>query len=143
MIPPVNYLAVLASAVSAMVVGFLWYGPLFGKAWSKMMGWGEMTPEQLKEKQKKAMPMYAISFVGSLVMAFVLSHALVFGNTYLGTSGISGGLMGAFWNWLGFIVPVTMGVVLWEGKPLKLWLINASYYLVVLAVMSAILVSWQ
>ena len=44
---PINYLAVLAAAVSNMVLGFLWYGPLFGKTWSKLMGWGEMTPEKM------------------------------------------------------------------------------------------------
>jgi hypothetical protein len=29
----INYLAILASAIVAMPVGFLWFGPLFGKAW--------------------------------------------------------------------------------------------------------------
>jgi len=31
-------------------------------------------------------------------------------------SGVSGGLMSVFWNWLGFIATVTLGAVLWEGK---------------------------
>ncbi len=139
---PINYLAVLGAAVAAMVIGFLWYGPLFGKAWSKLMGWGDMTPEKMKEMQKKAMPGYFVSFIGSLVMAYVLAHALVFASTYLNASGTSAGLMAGFWNWLGFIVPVTLGTMLWEGKSWKLWLINASYYLVLLLAMGAILASW-
>jgi hypothetical protein len=28
---PINYLAVIASTVAAMIVGFIWYGPLFGR----------------------------------------------------------------------------------------------------------------
>ena len=59
----VNYLAVLACGVVAMILGFLWYGPLFGKKWSQLMGWGEMTPELMAEKQKGARKGYAISFV--------------------------------------------------------------------------------
>src|SRR5262245_51700624 len=100
---PVNYLAVLASAVAMMVLGFLWYGPLFGKTWSRLMGWGEMTPEKMAEMQKKARPGYAITFVGALLMAYVLSHGITFGMAYLGESGLSGGLQGAFWYWLGFV----------------------------------------
>ena len=140
---PINYLAVVASAVAAMVVGFLWYGPLFGKSWSKLMGWGDMTPEKMKEMQKKAMPAYAVNMVGAFLMAFALAHNLIFGSAYLNMYGIAAGFQAAFWNWLGFVAPVTLGAVLWEGKPLKLWYINASYYLVVLLAMGTILALWQ
>ena len=140
---PINYLAILASGIAAMAIGFLWYGPLFGKMWSDLMGWGVKTPEELAEMQRKARPAYAITFVASLVMAYVLAHALVFASTYLNVSGIWAGLMGGFWNWLGFVAPVTIGTVLWDGKPWKLWFINAGYWLVQLLVMGVILAAWQ
>ena len=136
---PINYIAILLAAVVTMVIGFLWYGPLFGKPWSKLMGWGEMAPEKMKEMQKKAMPGYAVQFVGALVMAFVLGHALIFSSTYLNMSGVSAGLMAGFWNWLGFVVPVTAGAVFWEGKSWRLWLINVGFYLVNLLAMGVIL----
>ena len=117
---PINYLAVIASGVAMMVLGFLWYGPLFGKMWSGLMGWGEMTPEKMKEMQQKARPAYAASFVGALFMAFVMSHNLTFASTYLGESGVSAGLQTGFWNWLGFVAPITLGTVLWDGKPWRL-----------------------
>ncbi len=139
---PINYLAILACGIANMVIGFLWYGPLFGKKWSQLMGGGEMTPEKMAEMQKKAMPGYAVSFVAALVMAYVLAHGLVFGNAYLGMSGVTAGLMGAFWYWLGFVVPVTIGTVMWDGKPWSLWFINAGYYLVAILVMGAILSVW-
>lgn len=140
---PVNYLAILVAAVSNMALGFLWYGPLFGKAWSQLMGWGEMTPEKMAEMQKKARPAYAASFVGALVMAYVLSHVLVFATTYMQVSGWMAGLSSGFWMWLGFVAPVTVGSVLWDGKPWKLWFINAGYYLVALLVMGAIIAAWM
>lgn len=33
----INYLAVLIAAVASMIIGFLGYGPLFGKAWMRLM----------------------------------------------------------------------------------------------------------
>jgi hypothetical protein len=138
----VNYLAVFACGIFAMVIGFVWYGPLFGKAWSQLMGWGEMTPELMAEKQKQARPAYAITFVLSLVTAFVLAHELIFASAFTNTTGVAAGISAGFWNWLGFIVPVTVGTVLWDGKPWKLWFINAGYWLVLLLGMGVILALW-
>lgn len=139
---PINYLAVLAAAVANMVLGFLWYGPLFGKKWSELMGWGIMTPEKMAEMQKKARPAYAATFVTALLMAYVLAHAVIFGSTYTQTFGVLGGMTASFWYWLGIVVPVTIGTVFWDGKPWKLWFINAGYYLVAMLIMGAILGGW-
>ena len=141
---PINYLAVLAATISSMIVGYVWYGPLFGKSWMAAMGIDSMRMEQMKAemKAKGAGKSYALMFVGSLVMAFVLAHALVFASAYLHASGISAGLTAGFWNWLGFIAPVLFGSVLWEQKPMKLYYINVGYYLVTLCVMGMILAAW-
>ncbi|HVE75608.1 MAG TPA: DUF1761 domain-containing protein, partial [Actinomycetota bacterium] len=40
----VNWLAVLVATVAAMVLGFLWYGPVFGRIWLAGMG---KTQEQM------------------------------------------------------------------------------------------------
>ena len=136
----VNYWAVLAGAIASMVIGALWYGPLFGKQWMALSGFSR---EQLESQKAKGMgKRYGLMFVGSLLMAFVLSHSLVFASTYLDINGYMAGLMSAFWNWLGFIVPVTIGSVLWDGKPWKLWILNNAYHLVTLSVMSVILALW-
>ncbi|TSC69668.1 MAG: hypothetical protein G01um101456_20 [Parcubacteria group bacterium Gr01-1014_56] len=135
---PVNYLAVLVSAIVMMGLGFLWYGPLFGKEWMRLSGF---TPESMNAKA--AGKVYAISAIGALLMAFVMSHSLVFAMTYLGESGIMAGLQTGFWNWLGFVAPVTVGVVLWEGKSWKLWAINSGYYLVALCMIGVILALWK
>lgn len=138
---PINYLAVGGAAVASMVIGFLWYGPIFGKKWIALMGF---TQEQISAAKKKGMAkQYALMFVGSLAMAYVLAHALVFASAYLKTSGVSAGLMTGFWNWLGFVAPVTLGSVLWEGKSPKLWVLNNGYYLVSLLAMGVILALWQ
>jgi hypothetical protein len=137
----VNYLAVLVSGIASMIIGGLWYGPLFGKAWLRLSGISE---EKINEvKQKGVTKSYLIMFIGSLVMAFVMAHSLEFASNYLLITGVPAGLSGGFWNWLGFVAPVTLGSVLWDGKPWKLWMINSGYYLVLLCVMGVILSTWK
>jgi hypothetical protein len=137
---PINYWAVLVSALVPMVIGFLWYGPLFGKIWVKLAGISEAAMQQAKEKGM----LWAFGFqiVGALLIAFVMAHTLIFASAYTQTSGYMAGLMNAFWSWLGFIVPVTMGPFLWEGKSWKLWALNAGYYLVSMLIMGVILAVW-
>lgn len=138
---PVNYLAVLVAAIASIVLGFLWYGPLFGKQWTQLMGF---TPEKMEAAKAKGMTTpYILMTIGSLAMSYVLAHAVIFASAYLGAAGVSAGLTAGFWNWLGFVAPVTLGSVIWEGKPWKLWILNNSYYLVSLAFMGVILSVWR
>ncbi|MFN3694309.1 MAG: DUF1761 domain-containing protein, partial [Ignavibacterium sp.] len=37
----INYLAVLVCGIISMVIGSLWYGPLFSKLWMKQHGFTE------------------------------------------------------------------------------------------------------
>ncbi len=138
---PVNYLSVIVAAVASMVTGSLWYGPVFGKPWMKEMG---LSKAKIDAEKKQGMEMsYGLMFVGSLVMAWVLAHAIEFAGTYMGSVDVSAGLMAGFFNWLGFVAPVTLGSVLWEGKSWKLWQINNGYYLVTLLLMGAVIGSMR
>ncbi len=133
----INYLSVFIAAVAQMVVGFLWYGPVFGKKWMELSG---ISPEKMKAGQSSGMgKSYAIMFIGSLLTSYILAHALIFAEAYLQVSGLSAGLMVGALNWLGFVAPVTVGAVLWEGKPWMLWVLNSGFYLFSLLVMGAIL----
>ncbi|MEN9561371.1 MAG: hypothetical protein RIQ56_644 [Candidatus Parcubacteria bacterium] len=137
---PINYLAVICNVFIAMGIGFLWYGPLFGKQWASMMGW---TQEEIEARMKGEMTKtFAVQALGALLMSFVLAHSIVFASAYLQTSGIISGIQAAIWNWIGFIAPVTVGSVLWEGKSWKLWVLNSGYYLVVLLAMGILLALW-
>lgn len=139
-IVPVNYLAILVAALAGMFVGFVWYGPIFGKMWMSLTG---MTQAKMEEMKKKGMTKnYLLMFIGMLLMSDVLAHFLIFAATYMNVSGVMAGLSAGFWSWLGFIAPVMLSKVLWEGKSWNLWLLDSGHYLVVLLVMGAILASW-
>lgn len=138
---PINHWAVLVAAVVSMVLGGIWYGPIFGKIWTELSGF---TKEKMDEARARGMgKSYAGAFIGSLLMSYVLAHAIVFAGAYMKMRGIGAGLMSGFWNWVGFIAPVTLGTVLWEGKPWKLWFINNGYNLLSLLIMGIILSLWR
>ena len=132
----INIVAVFAAAVVSMVVGSLWYGPFFGKEWIKLSG---MTDKMMKEAKKKGMAQtYAVGFVSSLLMSYVLGHFV----DYVGATTFGDGAILGIWLWVGFFATSMLGIVLWEGKPVRLYMINTLYYLVTLMLMTGIQAVW-
>ena len=127
----VNLVAVVVAAVASMVVGMLWYGPLFGKKWMALM---KMKPSGAKKMAGTSM---LLQLVSSLVLAYVLAVFIGVANA---TTAVAGAMVG-FWAWLGFIATVSVGSVLWEGKSTELYVLNNACHLVTLAIMGAIIAS--
>ena len=137
---PINYLAVFLAAVSQLVLGFLWYGPLFGKAWQKMKGFSNKSPEEMKKMQKEMMPYYGVTFVVSLVTAYILAHVMFLSQNYFHYTGVMTGLMSGMWMWLGFMLPIHMGATIFsEKKEWKLFGVDAGYWLVGIILMGLII----
>ena len=112
----VNWIAVIAAAVSAFVLGGLWYGPLFGKKWMALVGLSE-------EQARSGSPamIFGGAFVLSLVAAFVFAMFLgpKPGIEFATAAGFAAGLC-----W----VAATFGInYLFARKPLALWLIDGGY----------------
>ena len=139
----INYPILLLAAAASFVLGFLWHGPLFGKTWVRLSGITEKEIEEARAKGFKGMakPM-VLGFLGNILMGYVLYHSLIFASAYLKASGPTAGLMCGFWNWLGFIVPVTLNGVLWEKRSWKLWGFSVTYLLASLLLMGVILSVW-
>ncbi len=131
----VDWLAVLIAAIANMVIGALWYSPmLFGKSWMKLTG---MSEAKIKAAKKSGMMQsYTIAFIGSLLMAYVFAVIL----TLTASATLAAASKMAVWVWLGFIAPVMLGMVLWEGKSVTLYLMNILYYLVALLAMGVVLI---
>jgi Protein of unknown function (DUF1761) len=132
---PVNYWAVLIAALFTVALGFLWYGPFFGRPWMRLAG---VTAESLKPGVLD----FVVWIGGALLMSFGLANVLAPANAYTHASGATSGLATGFWVWLSFVVPVTAGIVFSERKPPGLWLVNAGYYLLALCGMGVILALW-
>ena len=133
----VNFIAILFAGVAAMLVGFLWYSPLFfAKAWMQAMG---HTDKSMKEMQKNNGKLYGISFIQALFTAFVLSHVMALSEAFYAYPSLLIGLTTAFWLWLGLIMPVQSTDVIFGGKPWKLFYINTGYQLVSVLAMGIVL----
>ncbi len=125
-----------------MVIGFLWYGPLFGKQWRHLMGFNLDDMKKMPLTMGQAM---VGGFITALVMAYVLAHdAFVWGAFFAGSqSPEMFALSLAFWIWLGYFLTNTSGAWLWEGRPFKLVVLNAANQLVSLFAMACVLVFWK
>jgi hypothetical protein len=129
----VNFLAVIVATVVSYALAFVWYGVMFRKQWMQLTGVTEMKPSAKN---------VILMLVGTFIMSYVLDHSIAFGNAYVQTSGLAGGLQGGFFNWLGFIAPLTLTMVVYEKRPWKLWLLDNGFWLLSLLVMGAILSLW-
>ncbi|HTT67805.1 MAG TPA: DUF1761 domain-containing protein [Gemmatimonadales bacterium] len=134
-----HYLAVLVAAVASYAIAAVWYGAIFAKTWVRLTGVTDMKPAPMN---------IVLVLVGTFVMAFVLYHSIVFGDAYFAANGapmsrVTGGLMGGFFGWLGYVAPVTLCTKLYEKKPWGLWLLDNGFWLVALLVMGTILSLWM
>lgn len=129
---PVGMLwAALAATIASVVVGFLWYGPIFGKPWTRAMGWQNLSKEDLKAKQRNAGPGYAASILTAAAAAVVIWY--LFDWSWDPTGDLSkpafGALLGAT-GWAAFYFPGTLTSRFFESRAWGLWGISAGFHLV-------------
>lgn len=132
----VNYLAVLLAAVSSMVVGATWYNPaVMGTQWAKL---AKVKIDQKISGGKQAL-MYIGTFLASLLTAYILAHVTFLSHEFFKNDFLQDALMTAFWLWLGLTAARIFTHDTFEGRPLKLTAMTASFELVTLVVMALII----
>lgn len=126
----INLLAVLIAGIAHMLTGLIWFRPrLFGNDWM------ELTGKDLKPASRW-MP---AGVLGHLCIAFVLALLI----NLAGATTVLGGIaMGAL-VWVGFIVTLEIGELIWEKIPFKLFVIRIGNHLVALSIAGAILAVWR
>ncbi len=135
----INWLAILIATVATFILGFIWYTPLFGKAWGKELGM-DMTQKPDPKVMMKGM---AFNVIGNFLLAYVLSHNIaawqyVPGMTEMGKE--SNIFTTAIFTWLGFYVPYHLGAIVWESRSWKLFFINTGYALASLLLVASIII---
>jgi len=129
----INIWAVIAATLSTFLVGWLWYGPLFGNSWMRATG---LTEEQLQ--QGNMAKIFGFAFIFELIMAFNLAMFL----NDPGTTTIWGAAAGflAGFGWVFFALAVNS---LYEQKSWKYIFINGGYWTVAFTVMGVIIGAWR
>jgi hypothetical protein len=136
---PINMMAVLIAVVANFILGWVWFGPLFGKAWGKEMKM-DMNQKPPSSVMIRGMVMMVI---GNFLMAYVFAHNIYVWNQFMAATPpppMSNAGSAAFFTWLGFFVPQHLSKVAWEGNSWKLFFINATYSLISLFVVAVILI---
>ena len=130
---PINWLAILVCVIFKQALGAAWYSPaLFGARWSALTG---VTQKDMQAGLVKAL---VPDVIGSLIMAYVLVHAV----HYAGANTLLMGAAVGFLNWLGFVAVTHLGSVTFEKRPVALFALNMGYLAIALIVMGAILAIW-
>lgn len=128
----INYLAVIAAALSAFLLGSIWYGPLFGRKWREL---NEIWDDEKQEGHPARV--FGGAFVFSLISAFVFAMFLGRG-VELGFAVGVGFAAGFAW------VASSFGInYLFAGKRLGLWLIDGGYHTLQFTLYGLILGLWQ
>lgn len=134
----INMVAILLAVVANFFLGFIWYTPLFGKAWAREMGF-DTTIKPTGGEIAKGM---FFMVIGNFFLAYVFAHNIAAWSYVPGTKAMSpleNIMSSTIFTWLGFYLPVDLSAVAWEKKSWKLFAINTGYHFMMLLVAALIL----
>ncbi len=160
-----NFLIFLGAAFVPMVIGFVWYGPLFGKTWMNLMGF---TEESLKEGNMLVIMGLSLlfSFILAMMVQFLVVHQMGVYGTLMpaGATELTGeslelfnqimekygdahrsfkhGALHGAMAGLFFALPVLSIQAMFERKKAKYIFINVGYWVITLALMGGIVCQW-
>jgi hypothetical protein len=132
--PHINWLAVLAAAVSTFLLGGLWYSKaLFGRAW---MSANHITDADLAGSNM--LKIFGLSLVFAIVMAANLAAFLAEPKT-TAIWGATAGFLAGF----GWVALAIATIALFERRSWKYILINGGYMTVSFVTMGLIIGAWR
>lgn len=134
----INFLAVLVGVVLSMVLGTIWYGPLFGKKWMALNGMDLTDPEEIARARRGMWKVYVAQILLSLFQVYVLAHFIQ------GWSDVSA-VEVSLWVWGAFVMPTVAGAVMWSNLAgaWSRFLIQSGYQLVLFVLLGFLLGAWQ
>jgi hypothetical protein len=161
-----NYLVLFFAALVPTIIGFVWYGPLFGNTWMKEMNFTKASLAGTN-MLKMLVICYAVSVLIAAALVQIVIHQMGVYSTLEGEPGFSeltgeafayfqdftatygdrfrtfkhgalhGVLCGVF-----LALPILIIQALFEKKTPKYIAINAGYWIVTLAIMGGIICQW-
>jgi len=157
-----NPIAIIVAAISALVVGFVWYNPkTFGNAWMKA---ADMNEEKMKGANMAkifglallfafmlatALPSIVIHQMGVLsLVGGEASNALPSYDVFISDYSdafrtLKHGALHGFMAGLFIALPILGTNALFERKGAKYIFINSGYWIVTLTIMGAIICAWK
>ncbi len=128
----INWLAVLAAALSAFLLGGLWYGPLFRRAWCRENGIDPDAPPSGHPAK-----VFGTAFGAALVAAAAFA-VLLRPEPPLPVALLAGFVAGLAYVAMGFAINYAFA-----GRSLRLWLIDGGYHTLQFTLYGLILGAWH
>lgn len=132
----INLFAVLVASVLDFIVGFIWYGPIFGSLWGKMHGFDKLTKAVQQKMMKEMGPLYGVQFAMTVLTNFILAIFISYVPAWNAYAL-------AVFLWLGFVIPtLASGVIFGGTQPkwmLKKFMVQAGASLVCLEVAAIVI----
>ena len=130
-----NWFAVVVAAVSAFVLGGIWYGPLFGKRWQLL---AKLSDEDIAAGN--VAQIFGLSFVMTLIVAIALAALMP---SLLPAPDLLSGMLLAAELALFFVATSFAINYLFARQPLALYAIDVGYLVLMFILMGAILGGWR
>ncbi len=130
----INHLAVLVAVVWMFVLGFLWYGPLFGEPWMEMVG---LTMEDAEANPPGA-GVWITNLISSIAPVYLIAWLFVRMNV---SSGVNGLILGLIFGFVFNLLPA-MSNGMFSGEPYLLAWIQGGFQTVGWSVAGFILGAW-
>ena len=134
MMSNISFVAVGLGVVANMVLGFLWYGPIFGKLWLKIEATRGRKPEDMTPDPMLYVQTVLLAIISHLVLAILIARIQP-------ASPAAGALWGAL-IWIGVGASGMRNNGLFEDTPTGSWLLFSLYYLVIYGAFGAIYTVW-
>jgi Protein of unknown function (DUF1761) len=127
----VSPLAIAVAALAIFFFSYVWYTPLFGRAWANELG---LDPDATSSGTPLARGLL-LTALSAVLMSLVLANTMAvwlpksWGLTSPPPGAVEQVLSAAGFTWLGFVLPVLLHRFAWEKPSFKLLAINGGYYL--------------
>ena len=131
----VNYLAVVAAGIAAVVIGFLYYGP-------PRLGYSGMRILGLTPPPPGAPPAPTGAAMG-VIVGLVNAWGVAVLALNLGAATLADGVVLGVFIWFAFSATFTTAQVAFEGRSWNLWLLNNVHNVIVQVVIAAIVTVWR
>ena len=132
-----NWLAVIVSGIAYWLLGALWFSALFGSTWS-----AEMQKIGIKIQPPQGGRMAAM-YITTLLYNVLAALGVGILQVALGVTSMPSALKVGLVLGLLFAAVTQLQTTLWEGRSVKLMLIDALYPVLGILLCSAILVLWR
>ena len=123
-----SLVAGLVVAVLNMVVGFIWYGPLFSKLWMREVG--------LSEKEIGNGP--GIGYLYTMVAAFIMGCVASFLVGLTGVTSVADGLVLGLLIGVGFVATSFATTYIFSMRSLTLYFIDVTYQVITIVLAGAV-----